>query len=115
MKRRPNGCCKWSALRYPNLRPADSAAVWQAQDEFPDHLIVNGAGGAFLHPTHVFAEASWYAKHDSAAESIASMHQCKVRVSPELTHRLLCIQPACQALHAGSGAMLSAGDMFGCP
>lgn len=32
--------------RHTNYHPAD-----------PEHLIVNGLGGAFLHPTHVFASA----------------------------------------------------------
>ena len=36
----------------------------------PEHLIVNGLGGAFLHPTHVFAPARFASVPDPAADEL---------------------------------------------
>lgn len=36
----------------------------------PEHLIVNGLGGAFLHPTHVFAPARFASVPDPAADDL---------------------------------------------
>ncbi len=53
----------------------------------PEHLIVNGAGGAFLHPTHVFAGAAFVPPADPAAEATAALYSaarlpCSCRVLP---------------------------------
>jgi hypothetical protein len=41
----------------------------------PEHLICNGAGGAFLHPTHIFAPARFApAPLDPAAEATAALY-----------------------------------------
>lgn len=40
----------------------------------PEHLIVNGCGGAFLHPTHVFAGAAFAPAPDPAAEATAALY-----------------------------------------
>ncbi|KAK9823894.1 hypothetical protein WJX72_006230 [[Myrmecia] bisecta] len=52
-----NGPAVASAVRG-NLHPYD-----------PEHLIVNGLGGAFLHPTHVFANARFASIPDPAADA----------------------------------------------
>ena len=36
----------------------------------PEHLIVNGLGGAFLHPTHVFAPARFASVPDPHADDL---------------------------------------------
>ena len=36
----------------------------------PEHLIVNGLGGAFLHPTHVFAPARFASVPDPHADEL---------------------------------------------
>lgn len=48
-----------SAAMTANLHPFD-----------PEHLIVNGLGGAFLHPTHVFAPARFASVPDPAADDL---------------------------------------------
>ena len=41
----------------------------------PDHLICNGAGGAFLHPTHIFAGATFRGSApDAASEATAALY-----------------------------------------
>ena len=40
----------------------------------PDHLICNGAGGAFLHPTHLFVGASFGSAPDAASEATAALY-----------------------------------------
>eukprot|EP00873_Tetraselmis_striata_P039964 jgi/Tetstr1/460228/TSEL_005543.t1 len=68
---------------YANLQDASLAGTGDAGERaalpqsHPQHLIVCGAGGAFLHPTHIFAEASWLINRDSAAESVARMLKCE--------------------------------------
>lgn len=53
------GSCVAAAARAANLHPHD-----------PEHLIVNGLGGAFLHPTHVFAPARFASVPDPAADDL---------------------------------------------
>ena len=48
-----------TAATIANLHPFD-----------PEHLIVNGLGGAFLHPTHVFAPARFASVPDPAADDL---------------------------------------------
>lgn len=50
----------------------------------PEHLIVNGMGGAFMHPTHVFSYARFASLPDEAAEATAAIYstvreQCTCR------------------------------------
>uniref|UniRef100_A0A7S1T4N1 Calcineurin-like phosphoesterase domain-containing protein n=1 Tax=Tetraselmis chuii TaxID=63592 RepID=A0A7S1T4N1_9CHLO len=67
-----SGAC---SLAGPTAANGWHASGWgDVSEGHPEHLITCGNGGAFLHPTHVFAEASWLINRDSAAESIASMH-----------------------------------------
>jgi hypothetical protein len=40
----------------------------------PEHLIVNGSGGAFMHPTHVFSYSRFASLKDEAAEATAAMY-----------------------------------------
>ena len=40
----------------------------------PEHLIVNGSGGAFMHPTHVFSYSRFACLKDEAAEATAAMY-----------------------------------------
>ncbi|GIL77238.1 hypothetical protein Vretifemale_6729 [Volvox reticuliferus] len=47
---------------------------WIRHPHDPQHLIVNGGGGAFLHPTHVFAGARFPAAHDPAADATAGLY-----------------------------------------
>ena len=49
------------ATTRANLHPYD-----------PEHLIVNGLGGAFLHPTHVFAPARFASVSTPAARMYVS-------------------------------------------
>ena len=53
------------------LLSEDAASVsgtagWHPHD--PEHLIVNGLGGAFLHPTHVFSPARFISVPDPSAD-----------------------------------------------
>lgn len=48
-----------NAALTANLHPFD-----------PEHLIVNGLGGAFLHPTHVFAPARFASVPDPHADDL---------------------------------------------
>jgi hypothetical protein len=48
-----------AASPIANLHPHD-----------PEHLIVNGLGGAFLHPTHVFAPARFASVPDPPADDL---------------------------------------------
>lgn len=43
-----------------------STAGWHPHD--PEHLIVNGLGGAFLHPTHVFSPSRFISVPDPSAD-----------------------------------------------
>lgn len=36
----------------------------------PEHLVVNGLGGAFLHPTHVFASARFASVPEPAQDDV---------------------------------------------
>ena len=45
--------------QHANYHPAD-----------PEHLIVNGLGGAFLHPTHVFASARFGSVPEPCPEAV---------------------------------------------
>jgi hypothetical protein len=47
---------------------------WRRHPHDPQHLVVNGGGGAFLHPTHVFAGARFPAPDDPAAEATAGLY-----------------------------------------
>ncbi len=49
-----------AAAARANLHPYD-----------PEHLIVNGLGGAFLHPTHVFAPARFASVRPAAWRAAA--------------------------------------------
>lgn len=40
----------------------------------PEHLIVNGMGGAFLHPTHVFSYSRFACLEDEAAAATAAIY-----------------------------------------
>jgi hypothetical protein len=40
----------------------------------PEHLIVNGMGGAFMHPTHVFSYSSFAVLDDEAATATAAIY-----------------------------------------
>ncbi|MEW5320472.1 MAG: hypothetical protein WDW38_011542 [Sanguina aurantia] len=52
----------------------------------PDHLICNGAGGAFLHPTHIFAPARFSLPLDSAAEATASLYKKSLEIGRRNVH-----------------------------
>mmetsp|Transcript_31178 Transcript_31178/g.92977 ORF Transcript_31178/g.92977 Transcript_31178/m.92977 type:complete len:1354 (-) Transcript_31178:1870-5931(-) len=54
----------------------------------PDHLICNGAGGAFLHPTHLFAGAAFHTPHDAAAEATTALYAGASPVAACLPHNL---------------------------
>ncbi|GAB4822190.1 hypothetical protein N2152v2_009236 [Parachlorella kessleri] len=45
--------------------PADIPEGWHLSD--PEHLVVSGSGGGFLHPTHVFSYSRFRPIHDPAA------------------------------------------------
>lgn len=45
----------------------------------PDHLICNGGGGAFLHPTHVFAASRFVCPADPAAEATARLYSAALQ------------------------------------
>ncbi|GFR41995.1 hypothetical protein Agub_g2809, partial [Astrephomene gubernaculifera] len=49
-------------------------ACWSRHPHDPEHLVVSGGGGAFLHPTHVFAGARFAAPHDPAADATAGLY-----------------------------------------
>jgi hypothetical protein len=40
----------------------------------PEHLIVQGLGGAFLHPTHVFSYSRFACLEDEAAAATAATY-----------------------------------------
>jgi hypothetical protein len=48
----------------------------QQQHSFldPEHLIVNGMGGAFMHPTHVFSYSRFAVLDDEAATATAAIY-----------------------------------------
>uniref|UniRef100_A0A7S0RR47 Uncharacterized protein n=1 Tax=Chlamydomonas leiostraca TaxID=1034604 RepID=A0A7S0RR47_9CHLO len=53
----------------------------------PEHLICNGGGGAFLHPTHVFVPAAFTPCADTAADATAALYSaahlpCTCQVYP---------------------------------
>ncbi|KXZ46777.1 hypothetical protein GPECTOR_40g511 [Gonium pectorale] len=48
--------------------------AWTRHPHDPEHLVVNGGGGAFLHPTHVFAGSRFPAPEDPAAEATAGLY-----------------------------------------
>jgi hypothetical protein len=61
--------------------PAEVAAVMHAQRQQqqhtfmdPEHLIVNGMGGAFMHPTHVFSYSRFAVLDDEAATATAAIY-----------------------------------------
>lgn len=68
-----------SSFRHiPSLNAEDSSNGFLSDDELqlggsnwnlndPEHLIICGSGGAFLHPTHVFSYARFLPRHDPAA------------------------------------------------
>lgn len=47
---------------------ADAEDGWHLND--PEHLVVSGSGGGFLHPTHVFSYSRFRPAHDPAAGSV---------------------------------------------
>lgn len=71
----------------------------------PEHLICNGMGGAFMHPTHVFSYARFASLPDEAAEATAGIYstpaeQCTcrwVRLGTRLPGRRLWSGAACTA------------------
>ncbi len=61
----------------PAVRPCpgcEARAAWSRHPLDPEHLVVNGGGGAFLHPTHVFAGCRFAPKADPAAEAAAGLY-----------------------------------------
>lgn len=89
-----------------HLSPACS--VWQEREAAgahlldPEHLIVNGLGGAFLHPTHCFAHGD--AVHTCAVA--AEQRECAADRSahPWLFHDVLIqMSRVCSSLCAGAG------------
>lgn len=61
----------------PAVRPCpgcEARAAWARHPLDPEHLVVNGGGGAFLHPTHVFAGCRFAPKADPAAEAAAGLY-----------------------------------------
>jgi hypothetical protein len=61
--------------------PAEVAAGIQMQRQQqqhsfmdPEHLIVNGMGGAFMHPTHVFSYSRFAVLDDEAATATAAIY-----------------------------------------
>ena len=58
----------------PLSPPPQMRARLQRHQYDPDHYIVNGAGGAFLHPTHIFAAARFSTVPDPAAEATAALY-----------------------------------------
>jgi hypothetical protein len=60
------------------LAPATVAAALAAQRQHcfsdPEHLIVNGMGGAFMHPTHVFSYSRFAVLDDEAATATAAIY-----------------------------------------
>lgn len=48
--------------------------LYGAQLTDPEHLICNGMGGAFMHPTHVFSYARFASLPDEAAEATAGIY-----------------------------------------
>lgn len=79
----------------------------------PEHLICNGAGGAFMHPTHVFAPAAFTPCQVRGAVLPLSQHKVMWHVSCHLTG--VCrkppghghIQNPSQALQQGAGEALA--------
>ncbi len=51
---------------------ATGAPHWHATD--PEHLVVCGIGGAFLHPTHIFSDAQFGPSTD-AVDGPAFVHR----------------------------------------
>ena len=49
---------------------ADASLTANLHPFDPEHLIVNGLGGAFLHPTHVFAPARFASVPDPHADEL---------------------------------------------
>lgn len=46
----------------------DEGEGWHLND--PEHLVVSGTGGGFLHPTHVFSYSRFRPAHDPAAGAV---------------------------------------------
>ena len=46
----------------------EPGAGWHLND--PEHLVVSGSGGGFLHPTHVFCYARFRPPHDPASGAV---------------------------------------------
>lgn len=62
----------YDSMGYRRNGPAFSENEWDGpppgwQLNAPEHLVVCGAGGAFLHPTHIFSYARFRPVHDAAA------------------------------------------------
>ncbi|KAG2491434.1 hypothetical protein HYH03_010220 [Edaphochlamys debaryana] len=66
-----------ASSRRPAAAPCpgcQARAAWARHPMDPEHLVVAGGGGAFLHPTHVFAGARFRAPPDPAAEATAGLY-----------------------------------------
>jgi len=105
------------ALTVVPYRPRLSKADRTPHPLDPDHLICNGAGGAFLHPTHIFAGAVFRgAAPDDASKATAAIYAnahhectCKLVGAPRtgvvpfrLLHQLFPRATWCIISHKGS-------------
>lgn len=79
----------------PPRRRAQARAAWSRHPHDPEHLVVSGGGGAFLHPTHVFAAARFPAPHDPAADATAGLYAA---VMQPCTCRCACVRLKCAGI-----------------
>ncbi len=79
-----------SSSRQPEAEPCAGCRTRMRMARHPhdpQHLVVNGGGGAFLHPTHVFAACRFPAPRDASAEATSRLYAdavqpCTCRVYP---------------------------------
>lgn len=57
----------WQPAGLPPQQPPGSANLHPYD---PEHLVVNGLGGAFLHPTHVFTSARFASNPEPAEDDV---------------------------------------------
>lgn len=93
--------------------PADVAATiqWQRQQQQhsfldPEHLICNGMGGAFMHPTHVFSYSRFAVLDDEAATATAAIYSSS---GPHRWVHGMCVVFVCKVNPMSWRYVLSAG------
>lgn len=71
----------WAPPNYDSSKSHNKGTIRKRHEQHqeaslldPEHLIVNGCGGAFLHPTHVFSYSRFACMDDEAAAATAAIY-----------------------------------------